>query len=141
VISEGPDPLGKSALYWMPVEPEAQWDAGIDGATGAAVPDEAQWRARRHARPAGRHALFSDARPADESERYRAGVTAADPVHDSGVLTVACSRCGSVTRVGMIEFLLLQFPVGVWLPGRTYDRRMTCPACRHRAWTSVTLTR
>lgn len=140
-MSEGPDPLGKSALYWMPVETEADGDAELDGPNGAAIPNEAVSKAPRHARAAGRHALFSDATPAGEPVRDRAGVTAADPVHSRGVLTVACSRCGSVTRVGIIEFLVLQFPVGAWLPGRPYDRRMTCPACRRRAWTSVTLTR
>jgi len=141
VTSDGPDPLGKSALYWMPVESEADGDAELSGPNGSANHDEALSKARRHARPAGRHALFSDPTPADEPERDRAGATAADPVHNRGVLTLACSRCGSVTRVGIMEFLVLQFPVGVWLPGRTFDRRMTCPACRHRAWTSVTLTR
>lgn len=135
------DPLGKSALYWMPVEPEADGDARCNFPVDVGVHGEAPGSAPRHARPAGRHALFSDATPADEPKRERARVTAADPVHDRGVLTVACSRCGSVTRVGMIEFLILQFPIGAWLPGRTYDRRMTCPACRHRAWTSVTRTR
>ena len=95
----------------------------------------------RHTRPAGRHALFSDATPADEPERDRAAATAGDPVHDRGILTVACSRCGSVTRVGPLEFLVLHFPVGAWLPGRRFDRWITCPACRTRAWTSVSLTR
>ena len=140
-MSEGPDPLGKRALYWMPVETEADGDAELDGLNGMDVHQEALSKAPRHARPAGRRALFSDATPADEPERDRAGATAADPVHERGVLTVACSQCGSVTRVGIIEFLVLQFPLGVWLPGRTYDRRITCPACRRRAWTSVTLTR
>jgi len=46
-----------------------------------------------------------------------------------------------VTRVGLIDFLLLQFPLGAWLPRRVFDRWMTCPACRRRTWTSVTLTR
>jgi hypothetical protein len=140
-MSERPDPLGKSALYWMPVETEADGDAELDGLNGMAVPNGALAKAPRHARPAGRHALFSDATPAGEPERDRAGATAADPVHNRGVLTVACSQCGSVTRVGIVEFLVLQFPMGTWLPGRTYDHRMTCPACRCRAWTSVTLTR
>jgi hypothetical protein len=138
-MSEGPDPLGKSALYWMPVESEADSDAELDGRNGMTVGNEALSKAPRHARPAGRHALFSDATPAGEPDR--AGATVTDPVHNRGVLTVACSQCGSVTRVGFVEFLVLQFPIGAWLPGRTYDHRMTCPACRHRAWTSVTPTR
>jgi len=134
------DPLGKSALYWMPVEPEADGVAASKFTDDQGVHSEAPTSAPRHARPAGRNALFSDATPADESKRDRAGVTATDPVHDRGILTVVCSRCGSVKRVGLIEFLILQFPAGIWLPGRRFDHRMTCPACRHRAWISVTRT-
>jgi len=140
-MPDGPDPLGKRALFWMPVEPKADGDALLDGPGGLAVEEAPAASGPRHARPAGRHALFSDATPADEPERDRAAVTAGDPVHDRGILTVACSRCGSVTRVGPLEFLVLHFPVGAWLPGRTFDRWMTCPACRNRAWTSVSLTR
>jgi hypothetical protein len=127
-MTDGPDPLGKRALYWMPVEPEAGVDPVDDGAT-------------HHTRPAGRHALFSDATPAGERVRDRSTVTADDPLPPKGVLAVACSTCGAVTRVGVVEFLVLHLPVGAWLPGRTFDRWMTCPACRRHTWTSVTLAR
>jgi len=140
-MSTGLDPLGKRALFWMPVDPEADGDARLDAPGGVAVGVDPVPDGPRHARPAGRHALFSDATPADEPERQWAAATATDPVHDRGILTVACSRCGSVTRVGPIEFLVLQFPWSAWLPGRSFDRWMRCPSCRHRAWTSVTLTR
>jgi len=135
---DGPDPLGKRALYWMPVEAEAEvaTDDSGPGAPGRHVPGES-----RHARPAGKHALFSDATPADEPEPDRATVTADDPLPRRGVLTVTCSLCGSGTRVGLVEFLVLQLPFGAWLPRRSFDRWMTCPACRRRTWTSVTLTR
>ena len=91
-MPEGPDPLGKRALFWMPVEPEADGDALLDGPGGLAVEEVPPPTGARHARPAGRHALFSDATPADEAERDRAAATAGDPVHDRGILTVACSR-------------------------------------------------
>ena len=134
----GPDPLGKRALYWMPVEAEAEvaTDDTGSGAPRRHLPGEG-----RHARPAGRHALFSDATPADDPEPERATVTADDPLPKRGLLTVTCSLCGSVTRVGMVEFVVLQLPFGAWLPRRSFDRWMTCPACRRRTWTSVTLTR
>ena len=141
-MSGGPDPLGKRALFWMPVEPEADGAVGPDApiASGYGAPTVPPHGAR-HARPAGKHALYSDATPADEPERDRAVATAEDPVPARGPLSVACSRCGSVTRVGVVRFVTLHVPVGAWLPGRTYDRWMTCPACHHRSWTSVTLAR
>jgi hypothetical protein len=43
--------------------------------------------------------------------------------------------------VGLLDLLIYQFPVGAWLPRGKYDRRMTCPSCRKRAWCSVTLRR
>jgi len=138
----GPDPLGKRALFWMPVDTEAEVGDPVDGRTRHRVDRDHPTAARvPHARPAGRHALFSDATPADEPERDRAAATADDPLPPTGVLSVACSTCGSVSRVGVVEFLVLQLPFGVWLPRRAFDRWMTCPACRRRTWTSVTLAR
>ncbi len=142
-MAERPDPLGKRALYWMPVEPEADGDAVLDGpgGVGAGTDPRPHPQGARHARPAGKHALFSDATPAGERERDSAVATADDPLPARGLLRVACSRCGSVTRVGLVEFVSLQLPVCAWLPFRTFDRWMNCPACRHRTWTSVTLSR
>jgi hypothetical protein len=97
--------------------------------------------ATSHARPAGKHALYSATTPAGEKERATSTATAAEPLPPRGILTVACSTCGSVSRVGLFEFATLHFPIGAWLPGRTFDRWMTCPACRRRVWTSVTLSR
>ncbi len=138
-MPEGPDPLGKRALYWMPVSPEAEGDADLD-APGA-VADATEPLGPRHARPAGKHALFSDATPTGEPDREREAAITEDPLPARGPLTVACSRCGSVTRVGLLAFLLLQFPVGAWLPGRPFDHWMTCPTCRHRTWVSASFTR
>jgi hypothetical protein len=140
-MNAGHDPLGKRALYWMPVEAEAEVDRSDAAPTHGVDPGRPPGGRSPHARPAGRHALFSDATPADEVEWDRATVTADDPLPPKGLLAVACSTCGSVTRVGAIEFLVLQFPFGAWLPRRTFDRWMTCPSCRRRTWTSVTLCR
>ena len=139
-MADGSDPLGKRALYWLPVDeqavagdgyqPQARTTLGTD--TVQLDPD------RRHARPTGKHALFSAATPAGEDETPG---SATDPLPPRGVFTVACSSCGSVTRVGILDLLLLQFPFGAWLPRRVFDRWMTCPACRRRTWTSVTLSR
>lgn len=138
-MPDGPDPLGKRALYWMPVGAEAEVEDGVVADRRSrhhGVRDDVP-----HARPAGKRALFSDPAPADESGPDRAAVDTDDPVPRRGLLVVACSTCGSVTRVGLVEFLLLQLPVGAWVPRRTFDRWMTCPSCRRRTWTSVTLAR
>ena len=135
---EGPDPLGKRALYWMPVGAEAEVESEHTDLVGPARQLTGEIR---HARPAGRHALFSDATPAGEPEPNRASVAADGPVPARGMLAVTCSRCGAVTRVGLVEFLVLQLPFGAWLPRRSFDRWMSCPACLRRTWTSVTLAR
>jgi hypothetical protein len=137
------DPLGKRALYWMPVDQveaaETAGDAGADEAvrgrprpTSSSVP---------HARPSGKHALYSRATPAGEHEKETSLPNDTDPLPPRGLFSVACSSCGSVTRVGVVHFAVLQFPFGAWLPRPRYDRWMTCPACRRRTWTSVTLAR
>jgi hypothetical protein len=145
-MADSPDPLGKRALYWMPVDPEAEGDDSLEGGVGRGGPggvggSHPHLHSARHARPAGKRALFSDATPADEPLWDRAVATAGDPLPARGPFTVACSRCGAVSRVGVVEFVVLQLPVCAWLPLRTFDRWMTCPACRHRTWTSVTLSR
>jgi hypothetical protein len=124
-MADGSDPLGKLALFRMPVGAEA----GEDGDAG------------------GRHALFSGSAPAGAVGPRRppgavGGPTpVTEPAHPKGVLTVGCSTCGSVASIGLVEFLVLQLPFGAWLPRRTFDRWMTCPVCRRRTWTSVTFSR
>ncbi len=137
------DPLGKRALYWMPVDqaevaPSAG-DALADRVTGRKSP--ASGPSGSHARPSGKHALYSLATPAGERERATSISGDPDPLPQRGPLSVACSSCGSVSRVGLIHFMALQLPFGAWLPRRRYDRWMTCPACHRRTWTSVTLSR
>ena len=120
--------MGKRALFWMPVGEQA-------------VADDDSLLRTGHARPAGKHALYSEATPAGEAVAATSTVTATEPRPARGVLTVTCSSCGSISRVGLVEVALLQFPVGAWLPRGTFDRWMTCPACRRRTWTGVTLSR
>jgi hypothetical protein len=115
---KGPDPLGKRALFWAqaPEPPE-------NGLRGRA--------------PVGRHALYSNA----TGEPPEAGPPVDNPIADRGPIVVVCGSCGATTRVGVLDFLLFQLPVGFWLPRGSFDRRMTCPACRRRVWASVTIRR
>ncbi len=140
-MAAGPDPLGKRALYWLPVEERA---VGGDDHRSRRRPAEGTGTIRRdpdrgHARPSGKRALFSAATPVGEEEG--AEYTATGTLPSQGIVVVACSSCGSVTRIGILDLLWLQFPFGAWLPRRVFDRWMTCPACRRRTWTSVTLSR
>ena len=153
MMTDGPDPLGKRALFWMPVDAGVQIRAGEEFELGSVSRNVGGQRADtltqrrpkgeevRHARPAGKHALYSQATPADEPELDRASAISEDPLPPRGSLSVACSRCRSVTQVGVVGFFLLQFPFGVWLPRGAFDRWMTCPSCRKRSWMSVTLFR
>jgi hypothetical protein len=122
-----PDPLGKRALFWVPAAAHAGGSAtessGGPGSTGAL--------------PVGKHALYSAALP-DATSRI---ATSGNPIDERGSFTVRCARCNQTSHVGVLDLLIYQLPLGVWLPRGAYDHRMTCPACRKRAWCSVTLRR
>jgi hypothetical protein len=115
---DGPDPLGKRALY---------------GAPSTAGPGEAP-AASTVTLPVGKRALYSGARPGADSVR----VAASD---QRGMVTVQCQRCQQRSQIGLLDLLIFQFPLGVWVPKGRFDHRMTCPSCRKRAWCSVTLRR
>ena len=118
---KAPDPLGKRALFWVPSagEPESTEPGGTV------------------ALPVGKHALYSGALPETDS----LALTSGNPLDERGTFTVACARCRQTSHVGVLDLLIFQFPLGVWLPRGRFDRRMTCPSCRKRAWCSVTLRR
>ncbi len=76
----------------------------------------------------GRHALFSPGTPGAGRDRSA-----------GGLFRVSCSSCGSVSCIGLLELVRCMLPAPLWLPRRAFDRWMTCPACRRRTWTSLTL--
>jgi hypothetical protein len=118
-----PDPLGKRALFWVP---GTQAATSGPGARPARTP------------PLGKRALFSDAGTPVTAD---GAVPAENPVGRRGAVTVVCGSCNAVSRIGLLDLLIFQFPIGVWVPGRRFDHRMTCPSCRRRVWASVTLNR
>jgi hypothetical protein len=115
-----PDPLGKRALFWVPSVGEAGSEAGLTTAL-----------------PVGKRALYSGALPEPDS----LALTSGNPLDERGSVTVDCARCRQTSRIGMLDLLIFQFPLGVWRPFSRFDHRMTCPSCRKRAWCSVTLRR
>jgi hypothetical protein len=126
-LNHGPDPLGKRALFWMPVESTApdSRPATVEHPGGP-----------RRPRPLGKHALYTDVGADPHAPMPpRSG----DPMPERGVFTVTCSSCAEISRIGLLDLLVLQFPFGLWFPGRMFDHKMTCPSCRRRTWLSVTL--
>lgn len=88
--------------------------------------------------PRGKHALYSMAAASNAGEE---ALPPENPLMSRGPVVVECSTCGAESRVGLLDLLLFQLPVGFWLPRGRFDRWMTCPACRRRVWASVTLRR
>ena len=120
---KAPDPLGKRALFWVPSGGSAQDPPGSPGSTVTL--------------PVGKRALYSGASPETDSRVATSG----NPLDARGTFTVVCERCLQTSYVGVLDLLIFQLPIGVWLPRGRFDRRMTCPTCRKRAWCSVTLRR
>lgn len=115
-----PDPLGKRALFWVP--------SGADDPSSPGVTTVL---------PVGKRALYSGAPPEPDS-----GIAMSEnPLAEHGIFTVECQRCRQTSHVGVLDLVIYQFPIGVWLPRGKFDHRMTCPSCRKRAWCSVTLRR
>lgn len=118
-----PDPLGKRALFWVP------------GPAGPGAVTEVVG--------VGRRALFSSG-AVDGDGAAGPGPppsSPANPVATRGSFVVECGSCRAVSRVGLLDLVIFQLPFGAWLPRGRFDRRMTCPACRHRVWASVTVRR
>jgi hypothetical protein len=117
-VPDGQDPLGKRALYGVaavrrPTDPPAAPTVTL---------------------PVGKRALYSGARPSGDSVRVASG-------DQRGMVVVRCQRCQQRSQIGLLDLLIFQFPIGMWAPRGQFDRRMTCPSCRKRAWCSVTLRR
>lgn len=111
---------------------------GAEGARDAGTPRQPGAARRVDPDPLGKRALFSSPPPPPPD----AGAAAAGvPATSRGPIAVSCSSCGVTSRVGLLDFLLFQLPVGYWLPRGRYGHRMTCPACRRRTWAGVTLRR
>jgi hypothetical protein len=115
-----PDPLGKRALFWVPSA-----NGGPEHPTSTSTV----------ALPVGKRALYSGARAESDSIRN----TSDNPLVDRGTFTVECGRCHQVSHIGLLDLVIFQFPLPAWLPRGMFDRRMTCPSCRKRAWCSVSL--
>lgn len=125
---KAPDPLGKRALYGVPTTPAPGGDAPV------AAPST---KDSSHSFPAGKRALYSDVPVPTDNELDTPTPSSAG----RGAFTVRCQRCRQVSHVGLLNLLIFQLPIGVWLPRGRFDRRMTCPSCRKRSWCSVTLRR
>ncbi len=110
--------MGKRALFWAAPEANPQGEA------------------RGQAPPLGKHALFSGVPRTDEEPENDPTL---NPIARRGPVTVECERCRAVSRVGVLDLLIYQFPIGYWLPRGKFDHRMSCPVCRRRTWASVTL--
>jgi hypothetical protein len=125
---EGPDPLGRRALFWAPAERvEDPVRPGED-----------------EAEDVGKYALFSRFSDVETGDRTPPSA------FGSGRLSIAtglvppvevrCSACGAMREVGVVEYMALHLPFFLWRPGRGFTRFMTCPACRRRTWVSASWT-
>jgi hypothetical protein len=92
---------------------------------------------QRRRDPSGKAALFSHGAPPLISEDFEPEPPSRDvPVRRPATLVLECSACDARTRVNYFDFLLLNLPVGVWLPlpGLHFNHRMTCPNCGQWTW-------
>ena len=96
--------------------------------------------------PSGKRALFGA--PVDVADDLlhghdRSGKDALFSVGapESGTARISCSRCQERTRVSLTDLGVRVLKLSVWNPLRRHSHWITCPACKHRAWCHVSVTR
>ena len=96
--------------------------------------------------PSGKRALFGA--PVDVADdllhgQDRSGKDALFSVGPpkSGTARITCSRCQERTRVSLTDLGGRVLRLSVWNPLRRHSHWITCPACEHRAWCHVSITR
>jgi hypothetical protein len=52
-------------------------------------------------------------------------------------VTIECARCEVSSRIGTRDALVRLAKFSLWVPGRTYSRRLVCPSCKRRSWTRL----
>ena len=86
----------------------------------------------------GKRSLYSGG--GDGSDRTADGKRALYSGTDGGPVKIDCARCGTTSEVGVVDALKRILRFSLWIPGRTYSRRLVCPACEQRSWVRVRLT-
>ena len=88
--------------------------------------------------PTGKRALFSGRVGQDRAaDGKRALFSAADS--PGGPIHLDCARCGETSRLGVLDTARRLLSFSLWVPGRTYSRRLRCPACKQRSWVRLRL--
>lgn len=83
--------------------------------------------------PTGKRALFTSQVDEDlQADGKEALFSRRD--RPPGKVTVECSRCGATSHLSPGDAALRVLSFSLWVPGRSYSRRLRCPACHHRAW-------
>lgn len=95
--------------------------------------------------PSGKRALFETrVDVADDllhSDRSGRDALFSVGAQKSGTARITCSRCQERTRVSLTDLGLRVVRLSAWNPLRRHSHWITCPACEHRAWCHVSLTR
>jgi hypothetical protein len=145
-----PDPLGKRALFWLPLEgddeprlPTRRWSiTGRAATTGQTTTGKRAF----YSTPTGAGRKETAVRPGEDrahpsGSADRIGACGVGDANGRGLFAVSCSSCGSVTAVGLLELIALHAPFTAFIPMLRFDHWMRCPACQRRTWAGVTLAR
>jgi hypothetical protein len=85
--------------------------------------------------PTGKRALFTERVGEDLAGD---GKDALFSKRDSspGRIAVECGRCGATTHLSASD-AARRLLVSLWVPGKSFSRRLRCPACHRRSWVRV----
>jgi transcription elongation factor Elf1 len=88
--------------------------------------------------PTGKRALFT-ARGGEDLTGDGKDALFSDRDRPPGRVAIECGRCGATSHLSPTEALRRVLMLSAWIPGKTFSRRITCPACGLRSWVRMRL--
>ena len=89
--------------------------------------------------PTGKRALFSG-RPGEDLAGDGKEALFSERDRPPGRVAIECGKCGATTHTSHADAARRVLAVSLWIPGKSFSRRLTCPACHRRAWVRLRLT-
>lgn len=87
--------------------------------------------------PTGKRALFSGSSQSEDFSDDGKQALFSERDRSPGLISIECGTCRATTRVAVTDAISRILAFSLWVPGKSFSRRLRCPACQRRAWVRI----